>query len=67
MKPFAELDTVQLQQAHPECGLAVGALGTIVSVHAQGEAYEVKFIGLDGHTQAALTLPAAEVVALAQT
>ena len=35
-------------------------------VHAQGEAYEVEFIGLDGHTQAVLTLPAAEVAAIAQ-
>ncbi|MEJ7659468.1 MAG: DUF4926 domain-containing protein [Hymenobacter sp.] len=37
---------------------AAGALGTVVLVHAQGEAYEVEFIGLDGHTQAVLTLPA---------
>lgn len=67
MKPFAELTAVQLQKAYPECGLAVGALGTIVLVHAQGEAYEVEFIGLDGPTQAVLTLPAAEVAALAQS
>nr|GFD37315.1 hypothetical protein [Tanacetum cinerariifolium] len=26
MKPFAELTAVQLQKAHPECGLGVGAL-----------------------------------------
>ncbi|AMJ67870.1 DUF4926 domain-containing protein [Hymenobacter sp. PAMC 26628] len=61
MKSFAELDTVQLQQAHPECGLLVGALGTVVLVHAQGEAYEVEFVQADGNTQALLTLPAAEV------
>lgn len=67
MKPFAELTAVQLQKAHPECGLGVGALGTVVLVHAQGEAYEVEFIGLDGHTQAVLTLPAAAVAALAQS
>jgi hypothetical protein len=66
MKLFAELDTVQLQKAYPECGLAAGALGTIVLVHAQGEAYEVEFIRLDGYTQAVLTLPAAEVAAVAQ-
>lgn len=61
MNPFAELDIVQLQRAHPECGLPAGALGTFVLVHAQGEAYEVEFVQPDGHTQAVLTLPAAEV------
>ena len=61
MKPFAELDIVQLQQAHPECGLSVGAVGTIVLVYRQGEAYEVEFVRPDGSTQAVLTLPATEV------
>ena len=63
MKPFAELDIVQLQQAHPECGLSVGAVGTVVLVYRQGEAYEVEFVGPNGSTQAVLTLPAAEVTA----
>lgn len=62
-KPFAELDTVQLQQAHAECGLDVGAVGTVVLVHRQGEAYEVEFVRPDGSTQAILTLPADEVAA----
>lgn len=66
MKPLAELDTVQLQKAHPECGLAAGAIGAVVLVHGQGEAYEVEFVALDGHTQAVLTLPAAEVAAVFQ-
>lgn len=61
MKPFAELDIVQLQQAHPEAGLPIGAQGTVVLVHAQGEAYEVEFVQPDGSTQAVLTLPAAEL------
>jgi hypothetical protein len=39
--------------------LPAGALGTVVLVHAQGEAYEVEFVQADGHTQALLTLPAA--------
>ena len=63
MKPFAELDIVQLQQAHPECGLPAGAMGTVVLVYRQGEAYEVEFVRSDGSTQAVLTLPAAEVAA----
>lgn len=61
MKLFSELDIVQLQQAHPECGLRAGALGTVVLVYAQGEAYEVEFVQPDGYTQAVMTLPAAEV------
>ena len=65
MKPFAELDIVQLQQAHPECGLSTGAIGTVVLVYRQGEAYEVEFVRSDGSTQAVLTLPAAEVAASA--
>ena len=63
MKPFAELDIVQLQQAHTECGLPVGAVGTVVLVYRQGEAYEVEFVRPDGSTQAVLSLPAAEVAA----
>lgn len=63
MKTFAELEVVQLQKAHPECGLTIGAKGTIVLVHAQGEAYEVEFLLPNGFTQAVLTLPAAEVAA----
>ncbi|GAB2690678.1 hypothetical protein GCM10011495_10410 [Hymenobacter frigidus] len=63
MKPFVELDIVQLQQAHPECGLPTGAIGTVVLVYRQGEAYEVEFVRSDGSTQAVLTLPAAEVTA----
>lgn len=66
MKPLAELDAVQLQKAYPECGLAAGAIGAVVLVYGQGEAYEVEFVALDGHTQAVLTLPAAEIRALFQ-
>ena len=66
MKPFVELDLVQLQKAHTECNLLVGAVGTVVLVHAQGEAYEVEFVQPNGSTQAVLTLPAAEVAAVVQ-
>ncbi len=66
MKAFTELDVVQLQTSHPECELAAGALGTVVLVYGQGEAYEVEFVRLDGYTQAILTLPATEVGVIAQ-
>lgn len=65
MNSFVELDAVQLQKARPECGLAAGAVGTVVLVHEQGEAYEVEFIQPNGSTQALLTLPALEVAPLA--
>ena len=65
MKPFAELDVVQLRQAHSEHNLGVGARGTVVLVYAQGEAYEVEFVRSDGQTAAVLTLPATEVAAVA--
>lgn len=61
MSPFAELDIVQLRQAHPECGLAAGSLGTVVLMHRQGEAYEVEFVQPNGFPQAVLTLPAADL------
>ncbi|WP_375417231.1 DUF4926 domain-containing protein [uncultured Hymenobacter sp.] len=61
MNSFAELDIVQLRNAHPEYSLRAGARGTVVLVHRQGEAYEVEFMQPDGFTQAVLTLPAAEL------
>lgn len=66
MKPFAELDIVQLRQAHAEHNLGAGAQGTVVLVHAQGEAYEVEFVRPDGQTVAVLTLPATAVAAVTQ-
>ena len=65
MPIFAETDLVQLRQAQPAHGLAVGAVGAVVLVHEQGAAYEVEFVRPDGTTQAVLTLPAAAVAAAA--
>ncbi len=56
MKPINELDVVALTCNLPEQGLVRGDVGTVVLVHGAGEAYEVEFVGYDGHTVALLTL-----------
>jgi hypothetical protein len=45
----------------PEGGLEPGDVGTVVHVYADGQAYEVEFVALDGHTKAVATLEASQV------
>jgi len=45
-------DRVVLTQDISHEGLRAGDVGTIVHIHRQGEAYEVEFLALDGHTVA---------------
>lgn len=52
MKKIDELDAVVLTQDMPEQGLEQGDVGTVVLVHGEGEAFEVEFVGYDGHTVA---------------
>jgi hypothetical protein len=61
MKPIKELDCVALTCDVPEHGLVRGDVGTAVMVHGEGVAFEVEFIGYDGHTVALLTLERAQV------
>lgn len=42
-------------------GLEAGDVGTVVHVYADGKAYEVEFVALDGHTRAVATLEAQQV------
>lgn len=42
-------------------GLEAGDVGTVVHVYKDGEAYEVEFLTLDGHTAAVITLEASQV------
>jgi hypothetical protein len=56
MKPINELDPVALTCDLPEHGLVTGDVGTAVLVHRGGAAFEVEFVGYDGHTVALLTL-----------
>jgi len=53
-----EHDRVVLTEDVPREGLKAGDVGTIVHIHAGGEAYEVEFICLDGQTVAVVTLKA---------
>ena len=61
MKPINELDCVALTCDLPEHGLMRGDVGTAVLVHGEGVAFEVEFVGYDGHTVALLTLERAQV------
>lgn len=50
MSKINELDSVALTCDLPEHALRQGDVGTAVSVHGNGEAFEVEFVGFDGHT-----------------
>jgi hypothetical protein len=56
MSEIKELDAVALTSDVPEHGLQRGDVGTAVLVHGGGVAFEVEFVGYDGHTIALLTL-----------
>ena len=56
-----EHDRVVLRTSVPAEGLEQGDVGTVVHVYKDGEAYEVEFVALDGHTAAVVTLEAAQV------
>jgi len=42
-------------------GLEAGDVGTVVHVYLDGNAYEVEFVTLDGHTAAVVTLESSQV------
>ena len=49
---FQEHDQVVLACPLPSLSLEPGDVGVVVHVHAQGAAYEVEFMSLDGRTRA---------------
>jgi hypothetical protein len=53
-----EHDCVVLTADLPSESLKAGDVGTVVHVHKNGEAYEVEFTTLDGHTLAVATVGA---------
>ena len=61
MNNINELDPVALTSDLPEHGLKRGDVGTAVLVHGNGTAFEVEFVGYDGHTVALITLEKAQV------
>jgi len=64
MNPINELDAVALTCDLPAHGLKRGDVGTAVLVHGKGAAFEVEFVGYDGHTVALLTLERAQIRSL---
>lgn len=56
-----EHERVVLTVPVPDEGLQPGDVGTVVHVYRDGQAYEVEFVALDGHTAAVVTLEAAQV------
>jgi hypothetical protein len=61
MSTIKELDAVALTCDLPEHRLTRGDVGTAVLVHDNGAAFEVEFVGYDGHTVALLTLQRSQV------
>ncbi len=56
-----EHDRVVLTESVPAYGLEPGDVGTVVHVYADGKAYEVELVALDGHTRAVATLEVRQV------
>ncbi len=65
MKLIDELDAVALTCDLPKHGLVRRDVGTAVLAHGNGAAFEVEFVGYDGHTVALLTLERRQVRPLA--
>ena len=59
-----EHERVVLTASLPAEGLETGDVGTVVHVYADGLAYEVEFLTLDGRTAAVVTLEAGQVRAV---
>jgi hypothetical protein len=56
-----ELDRVVLTAPILAEDLESGDVGTVVHVYADGQAYEVEFLALDGHTVAVATVEASQI------
>ena len=56
-----EHERIVLTSAVTAEGLEAGDVGTIVHVYEDGEAYEVEFVALDGHTTDVVTLEGSQV------
>lgn len=56
-----EHDRVVLKTPIPAEELETGDVGTVVHIYQDGQAYEVEFVTLDGHTAAVVTLEQSQV------
>ncbi len=59
-----EHDRIVLTRDLPGDGLKAGDVGTVIHVHRGGEAFEVEFLTLDGHTIAVTTVLASQMRAV---
>jgi len=51
-----EHERVVLTVSLPQHGLEAGDVGTVVHLYEDGQAFEVEFLTLDGHTAAVVTV-----------
>ena len=58
---FTEHDRVVLTAPVPKERLEIGDVGTVVHVYRDGEAFEVEFTALDGHTVAVATVESSQI------
>lgn len=56
-----EHSQIVLTKPLPNLGLEPGDVGVVVHVYAQGSAYEVEFLTLDGHTIGVETVGSADL------
>ena len=56
-----EHERIVLTTAIPTEGVEPGDVGTVVHVYRDGQAYEVEFLALDGHTAAVVTVEVSQV------
>ena len=56
-----EHERVVLTTSVPAEALEAGDVGTVIHVYADGRAYEVEFLTLDGMTTAVVTLEASQI------
>ena len=59
-----EHDLAILTADVPTDALKTGDVGTVVHIYGDGQAYEVEFVALDGHTTAVVTLENTQVRAI---
>jgi Domain of unknown function (DUF4926) len=56
-----EHERVVLKSPIPDKGLEAGDVGTVIHIYRDGEAYEIEFVALDGHTVPVTTVESSQV------
>ena len=56
-----EHDRIVLTSDVPDASLKAGDVGTVVHIHAEGAAFEIEFLTLDGKTAAIATVKGDQV------